>query len=48
MLLRVIDNKIDTFPIAGTRAITNNENQNRKLKNELLRIKRSWQNIPCL
>lgn len=40
MLLRVIDNKIDTFPIAGTRPITNNEGQNRKLKNELLRDKK--------
>jgi anthranilate synthase component 1 len=40
MLLRVIDNKIDTFPIAGTRPITNNESQNRKLKNELLRDKK--------
>jgi anthranilate synthase component 1 len=40
MLLRVIGNKIDTFPIAGTRPITNNESQNRKLKNELLRDKK--------
>jgi anthranilate synthase component I len=40
MLLRVIGNKIDTFPIAGTRPITNSESQNRKLKNELLRDKK--------
>ena len=40
MLLRVIGNKIDTFPIAGTRAISNKENENRRLKKELLKDKK--------
>ena len=31
MLLRVINDKIETFPIAGTRPITNNESENRRL-----------------
>jgi anthranilate synthase component 1 len=40
MLLRVIKNKIETFPIAGTRPVSNMERVNRKLKNELLRDKK--------
>jgi anthranilate synthase component I len=40
MLLRVISNKIETFPIAGTRPVSNMERVNRKLKNELLRDKK--------
>jgi len=40
MLLRVINNKIETFPIAGTRPVSNMERVNRKLKNELLRDKK--------
>jgi anthranilate synthase component I len=40
MLLRVINNKIETFPIAGTRPVSNVERVNRKLKNELLRDKK--------
>jgi anthranilate synthase component 1 len=40
MLLRVINNKIETFPIAGTRPVSNIERVNRKLKNELLRDKK--------
>lgn len=40
MLLRVINNKIETFPIAGTRPVSNRESVNRKLKNELLRDKK--------
>jgi anthranilate synthase component I len=40
MLLRVINNKIETFPIAGTRPVSNMESVNRKLKNELLRDKK--------
>jgi anthranilate synthase component 1 len=40
MLLRVINNKIETFPIAGTRPVSNMERENRMLKNELLRDKK--------
>jgi len=41
MLLRVINNnKIETFPIAGTRPISNKESVNTKLKIELLRDKK--------
>ena len=40
MLLRVINDKIETFPIAGTRPITNKESENRKLAKELLRDKK--------
>ena len=40
MLLRVINSKIETFPIAGTRPVSNRESVNRKLKNELLRDKK--------
>ena len=40
MLLRVINNTIETFPIAGTRPVTHKESENRKLKYELLRDKK--------
>ena len=40
MLLRVINDKIETFPIAGTRPITNKERENRRLAKELLRDKK--------
>lgn len=41
MLLRVINNyKIETFPIAGTRPVSNKESVNTKLKVELLRDKK--------
>ena len=40
MLLRVINDKIETFPIAGTRPITNKESENRRLAKELLRDKK--------
>lgn len=40
MLLRVINNRIETFPIAGTRPVTHKESENRKLKNELLSDKK--------
>ncbi len=36
MLLRVTGNMVETFPIAGTRAITDDETQNEKLKQEML------------
>ena len=36
MLLRVTGRDIETFPIAGTRKITEDEEKNEKLKNELL------------
>jgi len=36
MLLRVTGKDIETFPIAGTRKITNDEEKNEKLINELL------------
>jgi anthranilate synthase component 1 len=40
MLLRVINDKIETFPIAGTRPITKKESENRRLAKELLRDKK--------
>jgi anthranilate synthase component 1 len=40
MLLRVINDKIETFPIAGTRPITSKESENRRLAKELLRDKK--------
>jgi len=36
MLLRVTGNKIETFPIAGTRKITDDETKNEELKQEML------------
>lgn len=36
MLIRVTDDVVETFPIAGTRKITDNEEKNEILKNELL------------
>ena len=36
MLVRITDDKVETFPIAGTRKITDNEEENKKLANELL------------
>ena len=36
MLLRVTGRDVETFPIAGTRKITDDEEKNEKLKNELL------------
>jgi len=36
MLLRVTGNIVETFPIAGTRKITNNEKENEQLKHEML------------
>jgi len=36
MLLRVTGDVVETFPIAGTRKITNNETQNEQLKQEML------------
>ena len=35
MLLRVTGKDVETFPIAGTRKITDDEDKNKKLKNEL-------------
>ena len=35
MLLRVTGKDVETFPIAGTRKITDNEEENKKLKDEL-------------
>lgn len=40
MLLRVINNRIETFPIAGTRPVTHKESENRQLRNELLSDKK--------
>jgi anthranilate synthase component 1 len=40
MLLRVINDKIETFPIAGTRPITEKESENKKLEKELLSDKK--------
>jgi len=40
MLLRVINGKIETFPIAGTRPITDKESENKRLEKELLRDKK--------
>ena len=36
MLIRVTGNVVETFPIAGTRKITNDESKNEKLKQEML------------
>ena len=36
MLLRVTGKSVETFPIAGTRKITDDEEKNQKLKDELL------------
>lgn len=36
MLVRITDDKVETFPIAGTRKITNNEEKNKQLAEELL------------
>lgn len=36
MLLRITGNVVETFPIAGTRPITDNENKNESLKDEML------------
>ena len=36
MLLRVTGKDIETFPIAGTRKLTNDEEKNERLRNELL------------
>jgi len=36
MLLRVTDEQVETFPIAGTRKISDNENENEKLRQELV------------
>jgi len=36
MLLRITGNQVETFPIAGTRPITNDERKNEELKEELL------------
>jgi anthranilate synthase component 1 len=36
MLVRITDDKVETFPIAGTRKITDNEEENKQLAEELL------------
>ena len=36
MLLRVTDDQVETFPIAGTRKITNNDKKNEEMKQELI------------
>ena len=36
MLVRITNDKVETFPIAGTRKITNDEDKNKKLAYELL------------
>lgn len=36
MLVRITNDKVETFPIAGTRKITNDEDENKRLANELL------------
>ncbi len=36
MLVRITDDKVETFPIAGTRKITDDEEKNKQLANELL------------
>jgi anthranilate synthase component 1 len=36
MLVRITNDKVETFPIAGTRKITDNEDENKKLAKELL------------
>ena len=37
MLVRITDDKVETFPIAGTRKITENEEENKKLAKELFK-----------
>ena len=36
MLVRITDDKVETFPIAGTRKITDNDEKNKQLADELL------------
>ena len=36
MLVRITDDKVETFPIAGTRKITDNEEKNKALSDELI------------
>ncbi|MHA7647180.1 anthranilate synthase component I family protein [Nitrosopumilus sp. S4] len=36
MLVRITDDKVETFPIAGTRKITNDDNENNRLAEELI------------
>ena len=36
MLVRITDDKVETFPIAGTRKITNDEEKNKQLAEELI------------
>ncbi|MDH3278460.1 MAG: chorismate-binding protein [Nitrosopumilus sp.] len=36
MLVRITNDKVETFPIAGTRKITNDEDENKRLSEELL------------
>ncbi len=36
MLVRITDDKVETFPIAGTRKITDDENKNKALSEELI------------
>ena len=36
MLVRITNEKVETFPIAGTRKITDNEEENQKLSDELM------------
>jgi len=36
MLVRITDDKVETFPIAGTRKITDNEEKNQQLADELI------------
>ncbi len=36
MLVRITDDKVETFPIAGTRKVTDNEERNKQLADELL------------
>jgi len=36
MLVRITDDKVETFPIAGTRKITDNEEKNKELSEELI------------
>ena len=36
MLVRITDDKVETFPIAGTRKITDNEEKNKALSEELI------------
>ncbi|WP_428324128.1 anthranilate synthase component I family protein [Nitrosopumilus sp.] len=36
MLVRITDDKVETFPIAGTRKVTDNEGKNKQLADELI------------